>query len=105
MSPDGRRVLFVREGTDLYRKGYRGSKAAQIWMYDLEDGTFTGNLTFMGDTELMDGTWSTSDGILTVTDASGTDEMPYSVSGDTLSITAPDDEQPGDTVLLMFMRQ
>ena len=32
LSPDGERLLFTREGMDLYRKGYRGSRAAQIWM-------------------------------------------------------------------------
>ena len=37
LSPDGQRLLFTREGMDLYRKGYRGSRAAQIWMAsDLE---------------------------------------------------------------------
>ena len=33
ISPDGKRVLFTREGVDLYRKGYRGSQSSQIWMY------------------------------------------------------------------------
>ena len=32
LSPDGKRLLFCREGSDLYRKGYRGSKASQIWL-------------------------------------------------------------------------
>lgn len=32
LSPDGKRLLFCREGGDLYRKGYRGSKASQIWL-------------------------------------------------------------------------
>ncbi len=35
-SPNGRRMLFVREGTDDFRQGYRGSAAGQIWMYDLD---------------------------------------------------------------------
>lgn len=35
-SPDGRRMLFVREGMDDTRQGYRGSNAGQIWMYDLD---------------------------------------------------------------------
>jgi len=34
LSPDGRRLLFTREGMDLYRKGYRGSRAAQVWLGD-----------------------------------------------------------------------
>lgn len=32
LSPDGKRLLFCREGGDLYRKGYRGSRSSQIWM-------------------------------------------------------------------------
>lgn len=32
LSPDGKRLLFCREGSDLHRKGYRGSKASQIWL-------------------------------------------------------------------------
>lgn len=34
LSPDGRRVLFSREGTGTHRKGYVGSQASQIWLYD-----------------------------------------------------------------------
>ncbi len=32
LSPDGKRLLFTREGMDLYRKGYRGSRASQVWL-------------------------------------------------------------------------
>ncbi len=32
LSPDGKSLLFTREGYDLYRKGYRGTKASQIWL-------------------------------------------------------------------------
>jgi len=41
LSPDGRRMLFTREGTSWWRKGYRGPNASQIWMYDFETGNFT----------------------------------------------------------------
>lgn len=40
LSPDGRRVVFAREGTQWWRKGYHGSQASQIWIYDLADRTF-----------------------------------------------------------------
>ena len=40
LSPDGKRLLFTREGTDWWRKGYHGSQASQIWLYDLEDKKF-----------------------------------------------------------------
>ena len=44
LSPDGKRLLFCREGGELYRKGYRGSRASQIWMaenLESEKPTFT----------------------------------------------------------------
>jgi tricorn protease len=40
-SPDGSRILFCRSGEQLYRKGYRGSRASQIWEYDLKTGSFS----------------------------------------------------------------
>lgn len=40
LSPDGTRLLFCREGVDTWRKGYQGSQASQIWMYDLVEHTF-----------------------------------------------------------------
>jgi tricorn protease len=36
LSPDGKRLLFTREGPSWWRKGYRGSQASQIWLYDLQ---------------------------------------------------------------------
>jgi tricorn protease len=41
LSPDGKRLLFTREGPPWWRKGYRGSQASQVWMYDLEAKSFT----------------------------------------------------------------
>jgi Tol biopolymer transport system component len=43
ISPDGTRVLFVREFPpwNRCRRGYRGSAAAQLWMYDLRTKAFT----------------------------------------------------------------
>lgn len=41
LSPDGRRILFNREGVSWWRKGYHGPNATQIWMYDLETAEFT----------------------------------------------------------------
>ncbi len=40
LSPDGKRLLFTREGPAWWRKGYRGSQASQIWLYDLQARTF-----------------------------------------------------------------
>ncbi|MCW1886588.1 S41 family peptidase [Luteolibacter flavescens] len=40
-SPDGKQVLFCREGEQLYRKGYRGPRACSIWRYDIDSKTFT----------------------------------------------------------------
>ena len=41
ISPDGRKILFTREGVSWWRKGYRGSEASQIWLYDMSAGEFT----------------------------------------------------------------
>src|SRR5262245_14064077 len=40
LSADGKRLLFTREGPEWWRKGYYGSQASQIWMYDLESKAF-----------------------------------------------------------------
>jgi tricorn protease len=40
LSPDGKRLLFTREGPEWWRKGYHGSRASQVWMYDLEHKSF-----------------------------------------------------------------
>jgi tricorn protease len=36
LSPDGKRLLFGREGELWWRKGYTGSRAGQIWLFDVE---------------------------------------------------------------------
>jgi tricorn protease len=41
ISPDGKKLLFTREGEPWWRKGYRGSKASQVWLYDNERKDFT----------------------------------------------------------------
>jgi tricorn protease len=41
ISPDGRHLLFTREGTSWWRKDYYGSGASQIWRYDFETGRYT----------------------------------------------------------------
>ncbi|MFO0812449.1 MAG: S41 family peptidase [Gemmatales bacterium] len=40
LSPDGKKLLFNREGHQWWRKGYHGTQASQVWMYDLEKKTF-----------------------------------------------------------------
>jgi tricorn protease len=40
-SPDGKQVLFCREGEQLYRKGYHGPRASSIWRYDFASKAFT----------------------------------------------------------------
>jgi tricorn protease len=39
-SPDGKRVLFCTGGEQLYRKGYRGARASQIWQFEISSGKF-----------------------------------------------------------------
>jgi len=41
LSPDGKKLLFTREGTQWWRKGYKGSQESQVWMFDLETKAFT----------------------------------------------------------------
>lgn len=41
LSHDGTRLLFTREDTSWFRKGYRGSQASQVWRYDLDIARFT----------------------------------------------------------------
>jgi tricorn protease len=41
LSPNGKQLLFTREGPAWWRKGYHGSQASQIWLYDLEKKSFT----------------------------------------------------------------
>ena len=36
LSPDGKQLLFTREGPEWWRKGYTGSQASQIWLYDVD---------------------------------------------------------------------
>jgi tricorn protease len=40
LSPDGKTLLFAREGAPWWRKGYKGSQASQVWSYDLAEKTF-----------------------------------------------------------------
>ena len=40
LSADGNRLLFTREGGRWWRKGNRGSRASQIWSYDLQSRGF-----------------------------------------------------------------
>lgn len=40
IAPDGKSLLFVREGTRWWRKDYRGSRAGQIWLYKIADKSF-----------------------------------------------------------------
>ena len=41
LSPDGTKLLFVREGERWWRKGYRGARSAQIWLYDIKTKEFS----------------------------------------------------------------
>ena len=41
VSPDGKQILFVREGERWWRKGYAGSRSAQIWIFESSTAEFT----------------------------------------------------------------
>lgn len=41
ISPDGQKVLFMREGSESWwRQGYKGSRGGQIWLFNRTDGSF-----------------------------------------------------------------
>ncbi len=40
LSPDGKQLLFTREGTVWWRKGYRGSQASEVWLYNTDSRKF-----------------------------------------------------------------
>ncbi len=40
LSPDGKRLLFTREGTAWWRKGYRGSQVSQVWLCEIDTKKF-----------------------------------------------------------------
>ena len=40
LSPDETRLLFTREGANIYSKGINNTKASQIWLYDLKTKEF-----------------------------------------------------------------
>ena len=41
LSPDGKKLLFTREGAPWWRKGYKGSQDSQDWLFDLETKAIT----------------------------------------------------------------
>ncbi|QDT09648.1 S41 family peptidase [Planctomycetes bacterium K23_9] len=41
VSPNGKKILFTREGERWWRKGYEGARSSQIWMLDLMSGEFS----------------------------------------------------------------
>jgi tricorn protease len=41
ISPDATKLLFTREGAQWWRKGYHGSQASQIWLFDEPAKKFT----------------------------------------------------------------
>lgn len=41
LSPDGKKLLFTREGEGWWRKGYKGSRVTQVWLHNLDAKTFT----------------------------------------------------------------
>ncbi|MDP4847639.1 MAG: S41 family peptidase [Akkermansiaceae bacterium] len=45
ISPDGKRYLFCQGGEQLYRSGYRGSRASSVHLWDAETGKFTPLIT------------------------------------------------------------
>lgn len=67
----GDKILFSREGEQLYRKGYKGSRTSQIWMFDTKTGDYSELLK--GNFDYRSPVWSeTDDKFYFVSDESGT---------------------------------
>jgi tricorn protease len=41
LTTDGNRLLFTREGHQWWRKGYHGSQASQVWLYERDQKKFS----------------------------------------------------------------
>lgn len=48
LSPDGKKLAFVRRDSSWWRKGYRSSATSDIWLQDLSTGRFTQLTDFDG---------------------------------------------------------
>jgi len=73
-SPDGKSMLYVRDGVQWWRKHYRGSKSAQVWQYNITSAehitvTDTLNKQTGNDYRIPSSSWSLwgSDGSIYVT--------------------------------------
>lgn len=70
-SPDGRRILFCRGGELPYRRGFRGSRAARIWSYEIASRSF--HCEIPGDFEARTPIWMPDgSGFYFVSNESGT---------------------------------
>ena len=56
-----------------------------------DNGTFSATTAVGADVETETGTWSAANGVLTTASDGETDDVPYSVSGDTLTFGTPGD--------------
>ncbi|MEM7264101.1 MAG: hypothetical protein AAF488_19095, partial [Planctomycetota bacterium] len=91
LSPDGHRLLFMREGTSWFRKGYQGSQAAQIWEFDRRTGEFTEVLS--DDLGFRSPRWkSDGSGFYYVGQQSGSFNLWQYVDGETEQLTFFDDD-------------
>ncbi len=48
VSPDGKRIVFERGGSEWSRRHYRGPDSRDLWMYDTQAGSFTRLTTWAG---------------------------------------------------------
>jgi len=90
---DGNPLVGTWEAVSL--NGQPIPEGMSVVMTFHDDGTAEATTIIGGQVESYAAVWSTSDGILTVTSPTETDTIPYTISGDTLTIL--DD---GDTVVL-----
>ena len=67
------------------------SDIASVTITFRSDHTFNLTMTFGLESETESGTWSTAGGILTTTTPEGSESIAYTLSGNTLTITDPDE--------------
>ncbi len=86
VSPDGTKVAFVRGTCRISREAYRGPANRDIWIYDIEEGTYSQLTTFNGNDFMPK--WINNDSLYFVSSRSGKYNIhTVDLNGDTDQVT------------------
>lgn len=69
LSPDGKKVVFVKGSCRIEREAYTGSANLDLWLYDLTNKTYKQLTTFNGNDYLPK--WTSNDDIMFISSRSG----------------------------------